>query len=140
MAACVTVVALGTGILVTAVPGSAPVVTASARLEPLGRLDPGSSGSADEIARDGGRSIEVRLVGVTNLAGGDHLEAWLMRPDGSGLISLGDLATSDSVYIGEFVLPANLPLSSFPFVDISAEKWDGNPQHSQISLLRGRLA
>ena len=120
-------------------PPATPVVTASAQLDPLGRLDPRSSGSVQEIADDGGRSIAVRLVGVTDLAGGDHLEAWLMRPDGSGLISLGNLAADGSLYRGQFVLPANLPLNSFPFIDISAEKWDGNPEHSRISLLRGRL-
>ncbi len=31
-------------------------------------------------------------------------------------------------------------MTTFTTVDISAERWDGNPDHSRISLLRGSMA
>jgi hypothetical protein len=43
-------------------------------------------------------------------------------------------------YRGSFTVPDGLPLTVFGTVDVSIEQWDGDPGHSQRSVLRGQLA
>lgn len=115
---------------------SGPVV---ARLVPVGPLDPGSSGRVAMVrAGDGGR-MEVTLAGVTDLAGGDYLQVWLLDPADAELVALGGLTRDGAVYRGVFTVPAGLPFAVFDTVDVSAERWDGDPGHSQRSILRGEL-
>ena len=82
----------------------------------------------------------VQVQGVTNIAGGDHLEAWLMDATGTRLVPLGALDGGDGDYHGTFALPDGLPLGEFDRVDVSAERWDGNPGHSTLSVLRGDIS
>lgn len=117
---------------------------AVARLAAVGPADPGANGSVEEVRRDGTRELVVRIEGVGGAAGADYLEAWLVDAGGTRLVSLGALApTGDEAgagsYRGDFTLPADLPVAEFGTVDISAERWDGNPAHSRISLLRGSM-
>ena len=84
--------------------------------------------------------LVVELRGVTNLAGGDYLEAWLMDSTGSRLLPLGALARHGEEFRGEFTIPAGLPPGEFSRVDVSVERFDGDPGHSTVSLLRGDLA
>ena len=62
-------------------------------------------------------------------------EVWLLKPDVSGLVSLGTLAGSS----GRFDLPAGLDLDQFSVVDVSEEQFDGDPAHSGDSIVRGPL-
>lgn len=117
-------------------PQAAPV----AQLSPIGFADPDARGSVAVLDRDGTRRLVVQLDGVTDLVGGDYLEAWLMDSTGTRLIALGPLVPQDGQYRGDFALPTGLPLGEFTQVDVSAERWDGNPGHSAVSLLRGQLA
>lgn len=123
-------------------PAPRPSLTLLARLQPVGTADPGAAGTVDGDARDGRQQLVIRIEGVTDTAGGDYLEAWLLDPAGTRLVSLGALTrTADgSGYQGEFTVPANLPMATYNTVDISAERWDGDPTHSRISLLRGHMA
>ena len=100
-----------------------------------------ATGTVDGLARNGTQQLVIRINGVTDTVGGDYLEAWLLAPDGTRLVSLGALTrTPDGqAYQGEFTVPGNLPMSEFNTVDISAERWDGDPTHSRISLLRGSM-
>jgi hypothetical protein len=50
---------------------------------------------------------------------------------------LGALAGGGGDFHGSFAVPDGLPLAEFGRVDVSAERWDGNPGHSTESLLRG---
>ncbi|WP_448630836.1 anti-sigma factor domain-containing protein [Cellulomonas soli] len=111
----------------------APTVTASATLDPL----PGwqASGTAVvETSRDGSRVLVVDLADGTPDEGGFR-EVWLLTPDVSGLISLGTLEGSE----GRFDLPDGLDLDEFSVVDVSAERFDGDPAHSGDSIVRGPL-
>jgi hypothetical protein len=117
-----------------------PQAAPAARLSPIGFADPDARGSVGVLERDGTRRLIVQLDGVTNLAGGDYLEAWLMDGTGTRLISLGALTPQDGQFRGDFALPVGLPIDEFFRVDVSAERWDGNPEHSAVSLLRGDLA
>ena len=107
-------------------------VLASAVLEPLPGWSP--TGTAEvRTARDGSRSLVVDLDSVPQ--GDGFLEVWLLRPDVSGLVSLGTLDGTS----GTFALPADLDLAEFPVVDVSDEPLDGEPAHSGVSVVRGAL-
>ena len=112
-----------------------------AGLAPVGDLDPTATGSVAMAAGGGGeRRMVVQVRGVTNTAGGDHLEAWLMDDSGTRLVPLGPLDGHDGEFHGTFALPPGLPLGEFGRVDVSVERWDGNPAHSTVSVLRGDVA
>lgn len=130
-AAAVGVVA-GAGVTWWAGREPAPQVVASATLEPLPGWD--AEGSAEvETRSDGSRQLVVDLTGQV---GGDGFrEVWLLKPDVSGLVSLGTLDGST----GRFDLPAGLDLDEFSVVDVSEEQFDGDPAHSGDSIVRGPL-
>ncbi|MBO9556346.1 anti-sigma factor [Cellulomonas sp.] len=107
-------------------------VVATATLDPLPGWD--AIGSAEvEEHRDGSRVLVVDLDGDVDSQG--FREVWLLRPDVSGLVSLGTLEGSS----GRFDLPAGLDLHEFSVVDVSEEQFDGNPAHSGDSIVRGPL-
>ena len=93
----------------------------------------GLRGDASVIETTGGQIIEVD-IGDLRPASGEFLEIWLIRPDVSGMVSLGN-ARPD----GRYELPPGLRLADFPVVDVSTEPYDGDPVHSGASLLRGVL-
>jgi hypothetical protein len=108
-------------------------VQATAVLEPLPGWD--ASGSAVvETRSDGSRVLVVDLSKETPSDDGFR-EVWLLKPDVSGLVSLGTLEGST----GRFDLPAGLDLSQYSVVDVSEEQFDGNPAHSGDSIVRGPL-
>lgn len=107
-------------------------VVATATLEPL----PGwtASGSAAVESRsDGTRELVVDLEGDVGEDG--FREVWLLRPDLSGLVSVGTLEGGS----GRFDLPSGLDLDDFSVVDVSEEPFDGDPAHSGDSIVRGGL-
>lgn len=111
----------------------APTIVASASLQALPGWD--AHGVAElETAADGSRVLVVDMTGVPSDEDGLR-EVWLLRPDVSGLISLG-LLTGDS---GRFALPDDLDVGEFPVVDVSSEPLDGDPAHSGDSIVRGTL-
>jgi Anti-sigma-K factor rskA len=107
-------------------------VVASAVLEPLPGWTPGGTAEV-RTARDGSRTLVVDLDDAP--AGEGFLEVWLLKPDVSGLVSLGTLDGTS----GEFALPPGLDLAEFPVVDVSDEPLDGEPAHSGVSVARGAL-
>jgi anti-sigma factor RsiW len=131
------VVGLGIGRAVNPGPGAAPVAGPVGRLTPVGDLDPVASGTVAMADDRGEQRMVVQVQGVTNIAGGDHLEAWLMDASGTRLVPLGALAGRGGDFHGSFAVPDGLPLAEFGRVDVSAERWDGNPGHSTVSVLRG---
>jgi hypothetical protein len=62
-----------------------------------------------------------------------------MDASGTRLVPLGVLDGGDGDFHGTFALPEGVPLGVFGQVDVSAERWDGNPGHSTLSVLRGAL-
>lgn len=125
---------LGIGwLLGTAPPTEVPLTTLTA-------VDgTGATGRATLVERDGVREIVIRIDGLIAPPDSDHLEAWLMSPAGTGLVPLGTLARDGGGYRGSFTVPGDLPMDRFPTLDVSAERFDGDPGHSRDSLLRGAL-
>lgn len=120
--------------------GPVPSSTIVAQLRPVGVTDPTGTGTMSAAKQGGIRTMVIHLSGVTDTAGADYLEAWLMSRDGAQIVALGALTSGDSGYNGSFTVPANLPLTQLDVVDISAEHYDGNPAHSGLSILRGTLS
>jgi len=112
---------------------SSPSIIAQADLIGLDGFN--TSGLAQVQMLDG---VEVLEVGVTGLPETDgYFEVWLLTPDVDGMISLGSLGAGSST---KLPLPPGVSLDRFSVVDISEEKFDGDPTHSAISVTRGQLA
>lgn len=133
------VVGLGAGRALAPDPPPPPEVRLVGQLASVSELDPAASGTVTMADDAGQRQMVVQVRGVTNLAGGDHLEAWLMDPTGTRLVPLGALTGGGGEFRATFAVPADLPLEEFGRVDVSAERWDGDPGHSSRSLVRGSL-
>ncbi|WP_122262009.1 anti-sigma factor [Ornithinimicrobium cerasi] len=112
--------------------GRAGQVLASGQLAPL--LEEQPAGSAQVVQVDGHQRLRVELDAAPQ-PGEGYLEVWLLKPDASGMITLGVL-DGDT---GEYLLPAGLELAEFPVVDISREHMDGDPAHGGDSLVRGEV-
>lgn len=67
-----------------------------------------------------------------------YREVWLINSDGERMYSLGVLPENGS---GTYPLPTLLAngLDGFTVVDVSIEPYDGNPEHSRNSQVRGSL-
>lgn len=112
--------------------GPTESVIAEAALDPFPGWDASGRATVEESS-DGVRSI---VVDVDGTAPDDAVrEVWLIRPDASGLVSLGLMDGSST----RFALPADIDLAEYPIVDVSAEPLDGRPAHSGDSIVRGEL-
>jgi hypothetical protein len=117
--------------------GTPPTTGPVGRLAPVGDLDPAATGTIAMAGQGTERRMVLQVKGVANLDGGDHLEAWLMDPSGTHIVALGPLSGGNGEFHGTFALPEGLPLAEYGQVDVSAERWDGDPAHSTVSVLRG---
>lgn len=132
-------VALVTGLGAGYATGSAsPQPGPQAVLAPVDAVEPQASGTAGLADERGLPVVVVRVEGASLPPDADYLEAWLISPAG-GLVSLGALAWDGDGYRGEFSVPPDLPTGEYSTVDVSAERWDGDEQHSRVSLVRGTL-
>lgn len=105
---------------------------ASAELAPL--TDDGAEGTAEVVDVDGTQRLRLRLAERPDAADG-YLEVWLLRPDVSGMVTLGVLEGTE----GEYLLPTGIDLQEYAVVDISREHMDGDPGHGGDSLVRGQV-
>lgn len=95
---------------------------------------PEAVGSAT-VTQVGGETDRLHVELDAAAPGSGYREVWLIRPDASGMVSLGMLDGGS----GEFAVPAGIDLREYPLVDISNEPDDGVPTHSGDSVVRGRL-
>ncbi len=111
-----------------------PAVDASAVLTAadLEQGIPGVEVRAEVI--DGGE-LELQFVAGALPDADGFYEVWMIRPDLSGMFSLGVVGED-----GSFRIPEGLDLREYPIVDISREPLDGEPAHSGVSVLRGTLS
>lgn len=134
LAASVAVIAVAGVGTWAAVSWQRPVTIASAILDPF-PAHPGAVGSAEvDEDRSGDRTLTVTLDGAADAD--EYREVWLIRGDGSALISLGVLDADT----GSFAIPENVDLAEYELVDVSFEPVDGDPSHSGDSIVRGPLS
>lgn len=108
------------------------VPVATAELAPLEGFT--STGVAEVVQTAQGPALSVSVDALEQIDG--YYEVWLLKPDASGMVSVGILDAADQ---GLYPLPAGIPLEEFPVVDVSIEEFDGNAAHSAVSVVRGSL-
>ena len=108
-------------------------VVAEAVLDALPGWTANGSARVEESA-DGRRSVVVDLEAQTSPTTSLR-EVRLLKADASGLVGIGCFEGAS----GRFTIPANVDLTQYPLVDVSAEPTDGDPAHSGDSIVRGRL-
>ncbi len=108
------------------------VPVATAQLAPLEGFT--STGVAEVVQTAQGPALSVSVDALEQIDG--YYEVWLLKPDASGMVSVGILDAADQ---GLYPLPEGIPLEEFPVVDVSIEEFDGNAAHSAVSVVRGSL-
>lgn len=109
-----------------------PELLASGDLQALAAGAP--DGRAEVVTVSGHQRLRVELTERPDPQDG-YLEVWLLRPDVSGMVTLGVLDAET----GEFALPDGLDLGEYAVVDISREHMDGDPGHGGDSVVRGEV-
>lgn len=116
---------------------SAGPTVARASEAPLA-AQPGTSDDAHGLATvhrsPAGYQLEVKAFKLP--AHGGYYEVWLYNPDVQRMVAVGTLGTGGR---GTFTVPGGLDLREYRVIDVSAQKYDGNPAHDR-SVLRGPLS
>jgi hypothetical protein len=113
-----------------AVPQQQPL--ASTRLEPLAGKT--GDGTAELLRVGADTELRVAVSSLPNARG--FYELWLINADGKRMVSLGVL---DPRTGGTYLVPADLTAQGYRIVDVSLEPYDGKPEHSTDSIIRGTL-
>jgi len=113
------------------------IAIAGAELTPFPDWPDARGSAVVEQDADGRRQVVVDVDPQTDSDRGSASlrEVWLIRSDGTGLVSIGFLDGPE----GRFDVPAGIDLAQYSLVDISAETDDGDPTHSGDSIVRGEL-
>jgi anti-sigma-K factor RskA len=123
---------LGTWLVTETTRDETPPPVATTRLEPLAGKSGG--GSAEIMQTPNGPELRVGSEGLQAADG--FYEVWLINSDAQRMVSLGVL---DARGGGTFPIPADAVAQGYRIVDVSLEPYDGNPVHSQDSVIRGNL-
>ncbi len=129
-AAAVAVVAAGAGAI--ALNRGDDVTLASTTLDPLDSAP--ASGTASVVEEDDGTRV-LRIDLDAPAAEGDYYEAWLADESAVGMVAMGSVRPGTT----SLPVPDGLDLGEWPTVEISVEPLDGQPGHSGVSLVRGKL-
>lgn len=105
---------------------------ASAQLAPVGIID--ATGTAVLTSTAAGQRLSVDVPGL--MSGSGYYEVWMTTPDSTTMLAIGALGSD---LHGDFSLPHGVSGTTYPIVDISYERVDGNPAHSLVSVVRGTL-
>ncbi|WTX00114.1 anti-sigma factor [Streptomycetaceae bacterium NBC_01309] len=109
-------------------------VAAETRLEPLPAHQAVGAAYLDTGGGEPGRRLVIRVSGLTEQSG--FYEVWLLDRDAQKMISVGLLPANGEA---TFDLPPNLDLAGYPVVDVSLQQYNGSPEHSGDSVVRGTL-
>jgi anti-sigma-K factor RskA len=112
-------------------PGSRGPTSRTIALRPIGDV----SGSATLTIA--GNGAELRGSGMPPSGADDYYEAWLADRRGR-MISMGTFRVGADGRVDAH-MPVAVDLADYALVDVSLEPDDGNPVHSDTSVMRGRL-
>lgn len=130
-------VALGVGVGGYAIGRSGTTSGPSVAMRATLAAQPGTSAAAHGTAvvhpSDDGYRIDLDTGNLPAPSG--YYEVWLFDPSIGQMVAIGTLGTGAR---GSFTVPAGLDMSAYHVVDVSAQRFDGNPVH-QRSVLRGSL-
>ncbi|WP_328308096.1 anti-sigma factor [Actinomycetospora sp. NBC_00405] len=108
---------------------------ASASLSAFAAGPPGATGQVSVVEAGGERRIEVSATMPPAPEQG-YYEVWLLDERTNSMIAIGALGENGH---GTFTMPAGLDMAGYSVVDVSAERYDGDPAHA-ASVLRGTLS
>lgn len=113
--------------------GSAPRTSAQAALA----AQPGTAASAHgravmHTSRDG-YQMTVTTAGLPAPHG--YYEVWLYNPSTAEMVAIGTLGSDAQ---GTFTVPGGIDTQAYHVVDISNQRYNGDPRH-QTSVLRGTI-
>ncbi|HWH95105.1 MAG TPA: anti-sigma factor, partial [Baekduia sp.] len=113
-----------------AIPPPAPTTLA---LRPLA----GGAGRAQLTLNGDGTAAELRGSGLRPSGAHDYYEAWL-ADDRGHMVSMGSFRVARDGRVDVHMAVA-VDVSRYALVDVSLEPADGDPGHSDRSILRARL-
>ena len=131
VAASVGVLVGAGGVWLASSAGTAPQVVASTPLAPMDGY--AASGSAALQRTSSGMQLAVSLPSLP-AAGDGYYEVWMATPDTKNMVAIGTVNPDGEAV---FSLPSGMDPGSFPVVDVSFERFDGDPGHSAVSVARG---
>jgi len=137
-AAVIALAAIGTTaarVWPSSTPPSTQPVVARVALRPLD-APPTASGSVTVVARGSTRELTVRTEHLTRPPVQSFYEVWLLDPTTLKMLPMGVLPPSGS---GSYTVVADI-MSGYSAVDVSLQANDGDPAHSQTSVLRAAYA
>ncbi|MFF9839158.1 anti-sigma factor [Streptomyces sp. NPDC013740] len=108
---------------------TAPVVAEGKSLQ---SLRASSTGFASLTDRGGRRSLEITVKGLPRNSG--YFEVWLMDNSHTKLVSMGVLGPDGRATLP---VPDNIDLREYSVVDVSVQPYNGKPDHSGDSIVRG---
>lgn len=140
-AACACVLGLALGVGVTLGLGRTggseqgrPDVLASTTLSAVGATAGSARGTATLVRTDGHLELRVDARALPPVDG--YYEAWMYVPGTQRMQSMG---TVEPGTVTRIRVPAGLDADAWPGINISAERFDGDPGHSTKSVLDGTL-
>ncbi|MER6678993.1 anti-sigma factor [Streptomyces sp. NPDC000983] len=101
----------------------------------LDSLQADSAGYASLSDSDGQRTLDITVKGLPETSG--YFEVWLMDRSHTKLISMGVLGPDGHATLP---VPDNVDLNEYSEVDVSVQPYNGKPDHSGDSLVRGPYA
>ncbi len=113
---------------------STPPVVAQGSLQPL-QAPRTATGSVTVLAEGPTRHMIVRTRDLGGLSSQKFYEVWLLDPATQKMLAVGVLPPSGN---GDYEVTAGL-MAGYSAVDVSLQSDDGNPAHSQTSVLRALL-
>ncbi|MEU5180608.1 anti-sigma factor [Streptomyces longwoodensis] len=101
----------------------------------LDSLQPRSAGYARLAGSNARRTLDITVKGLPKTSG--YFEVWLMDRSHTKLVSMGVLGPD-----GHAVLPVpdTIDLKEYSVVDVSVQPYNGKPDHSGDSVVRGPYA
>ncbi|MFJ3501638.1 anti-sigma factor [Streptomyces sp. NPDC090135] len=112
-----------------------PAIQTVADGKPLDSLRPASAGYASLKDTTQRRSLEITVKGLPETTG--YFEVWLMDRTHTKLVSMGVLGPDGHAVLP---VPATIDLNEYSVVDVSVQAYNGKPDHSGDSIVRGTYA
>ncbi|MGW6274422.1 anti-sigma factor [Streptomyces sp. NPDC055060] len=135
VAACAALLGAAAGSAVTWWATRPETSTATADGQKLRSLTPASRGYASLTGDRGHRTLAIQVKGLPSTKG--YFEVWLMDRSHTKLVSMGVLNADGRATLP---VPANVDLSEYSVVDVSVQPFNGKPDHSGRSIVRGPYA
>ncbi|MET7437186.1 anti-sigma factor domain-containing protein [Streptomyces sp. NPDC004082] len=135
LAACAALLGAGAGSTITwwALRTDSTTTTPSAK--PLDSLRPASTGYASLRGTQAHRTLAIEVKGLPDTTG--YFEVWLMNRSHTKLVSMGVLNADGQATLP---VPKNIDLREYSVVDVSVQPYNGKPDHSGKSIVRGPYA